>query len=40
MQVTTQIKLDIAQRTPPPTVYAKQDDKGTRYIAATLRRTP
>lgn len=36
MQVTTQIKLDIAQRTPPPTVYAKQDDKGTRYIAATL----
>lgn len=36
MQTTTQIKLDVAQNNSPPTVYAKQGDKGTRYVAVTL----
>lgn len=36
MQTITQLKLDIAQNSSPPTVYAKQSDKGTRYVAATL----
>lgn len=36
MQTTTEIKLDVARNTSPPTVYAKQGDAGTRYVAATL----
>ena len=36
MQTTTAIKLDIALNNSPPTVYAKQGDKGTRYVAVTL----
>lgn len=36
MQTTTEIKLDIARNTSPPTVYAKQGDNGTRYVTATL----
>lgn len=36
MQTTTEIKLDIARNTSPPTVYAKQGDSGTRYVTATL----
>lgn len=36
MQTTTEIKLDIALNNSPPTVYAKQGDKGTRYVAVTL----
>lgn len=36
MQTTTAIKLDVASYLCPPTVYAKQNDKGTRYVEATL----
>ncbi len=36
MQTTTEIKLDIACNTPPPTVYAKQGDSGTRFIKVIL----
>lgn len=36
MQTTAQIKLDIASNMSPPTVYAKQLDKSTRYVEATI----
>lgn len=36
MQTTTQIKLDVASNMSPPTVYAKQLDKSTRYVKATI----
>lgn len=36
MQTTAQIKLDVASNMSPPTVYAKQLDKSTRYVKATI----
>jgi len=36
MQSTTVIKLDVALNGAPPTVFAKQLDKGSRYVSATL----
>lgn len=36
MQTTAAIKLDVASYLCPPTVYAKQNDKGTRFVEATL----
>lgn len=36
MQLTTEIKLDLARNSSPPTVWAKQNDSGTRYIRAKL----
>lgn len=36
MQTTTQIKLDLALNAAPPTVNAKQNDKGTRFVAVAL----
>lgn len=36
MQTLTEIKLDVARNTSPPTVYAKQGDAATRYVKATL----
>lgn len=36
MQTTAQIKLDVASSMSPPTVYAKQLDKSTRYVEATI----
>lgn len=36
MQTTTAIKLDLASNNSPPTVYAKQNDKGSRYVSVTL----
>lgn len=36
MQTTAQIKLDVASTMSPPTVYAKQLDKSTRYVKATI----
>ena len=36
MQTTAAIKLDVASYLCPPTVYAKQNDKGTRFVEAAL----
>ena len=36
MQTTAAIKLDVASYLCPPTVYAKQNDKGSRFVEATL----
>lgn len=36
MRLTTDIKLDLARNTSPPTVWAKQNDSSTRYIRARL----
>ena len=36
MRLTTEIKLDLARNSSPPTVWAKQNDSNTRYIRAKL----